>query len=258
MIVVSKVESDTKKGVFYTVKIADGYNFCSCRDFLFHKFDKGTCKHIDRERDKLKKGVEFRKPVMTERIRQLYQATNWFIKKYRAKMLYDYIDLYNSNFIGKKVGNIVEIKKKKFFISFRPKGFSYSVGQMILTGMNSSEIFWQKQHDIDRVVIFKLPTGELKAYRFNINKVWEYFSRQPNMKLEFKEFPNENEPVVNIPMSIAQDFDEWLSIQDTKVAMCSKCKRKGSEDNSLWVFGDDENRISRCCGAKVLLVKREN
>lgn len=257
MIITTKVESAKKKGLFYTIKIAEGYNFCSCPDFQFNKFEKGTCKHIEKVREQLKGGIELKRPVMTERIRQLYQASKWFIKKYKAKMLYDYIDLFNTNFVGKKVGNIVEVKGKKFMVTFRPKGFSFMIGSNVATGFNSSEIYFQKQHDIDRVVIFKLPTGELKAYRFNINKVWEYFSRQPNMKLEFKSYPNENEPVINVPMSIAQDFDEWISIQDTKIAMCSKCKTKGTEEKPLLVFGDDENRISKCCGAKVLLVKRE-
>jgi len=39
-----------------------------------------------------------------------------------------------------------------------------------------------------------------------------------------------------------------------KVAMCSKCKRKGSMDKPLIVIGNDEDRVSACCRAKVLLV----
>jgi hypothetical protein len=209
MIIATKVESSSKKGLFYTVKITDGYNFCSCPDFQFHKFEKGTCKHIIKVREQLKKGIEFRIPVMTEGIKQLHQAIRWFIKKYRAKMLYDYVDLYNANFIGKKVGMIVEAKGRKLMLTFRPRGFTYLLGSVVATGMNSSELFFQKQHGIDRVVIFKL-NGELKAYRFDINRVWEYFSRHPRLKLSFKDYPSENEPVVNIPLSIAEPFEEWL------------------------------------------------
>ena len=39
-----------------------------------------------------------------------------------------------------------------------------------------------------------------------------------------------------------------------KVAMCSQCKTKGTNEKPLVVIGDEENRVSGCCKAKVLLV----
>lgn len=41
-----------------------------------------------------------------------------------------------------------------------------------------------------------------------------------------------------------------------KVAMCSKCKRKGSLYNPLFVIECDEDRVSGCCQAKVVLVDK--
>jgi ribosome-binding protein aMBF1 (putative translation factor) len=48
---------------------------------------------------------------------------------------------------------------------------------------------------------------------------------------------------------------DWYT-KNTKVAMCSKCKRKGTDDNPIFVIGNDEDRVSACCKAKVVLVKR--
>jgi hypothetical protein len=53
-----------------------------------------------------------------------------------------------------------------------------------------------------------------------------------------------------------KDRENWK--KKHKVAMCSKCGRRGSEEHPLWVIGDDENRVSGCCQAKVKLVARKN
>lgn len=49
-----------------------------------------------------------------------------------------------------------------------------------------------------------------------------------------------------------KDRENWK--KKYKVAMCSKCGNKGSEEKPLLVFGNDENRESWCCGAKIKLV----
>ncbi|CAK0761133.1 hypothetical protein CCP3SC1AL1_2900007 [Gammaproteobacteria bacterium] len=52
-----------------------------------------------------------------------------------------------------------------------------------------------------------------------------------------------------------KDKANWK--KEPKVAMCSKCRRRGSEEHPLWVIGNDENRVSGCCQAKVKLVKEK-
>lgn len=211
MIITTQIESSTKKGVFYTVQIGNRYNRCSCPDFQFNRMEKGNCKHIEKFREQLKKGMEFEKPIMTAGIIRVQQAIKYFVKKYKAEILFSYIDLFNRNFVGKQVGSIVEIKGKRFMITFRPKGINYFEQNIPMTAINSSEAFWQKQNGIDRIVIFKLQNGELKALRFPIEAIWDYMNRNPKIKVEFKSaVPSENEPLFNIPLSLAEDFDLWF------------------------------------------------
>jgi hypothetical protein len=45
-------------------------------------------------------------------------------------------------------------------------------------------------------------------------------------------------------------------IEKNIVAVCSKCGREGTKKKPLMVIGDDEERVSVCCHAKIKLKKK--
>lgn len=209
MLIIDRVQSDRNPKKFYLVKLSDigDYFFCSCENFQYRqKYIGQPCKHLKRVMEKLEKGIKIIIPKPNLILRQ---AIKWFVSRYRAEIVTDYRDLRNVNFIGKQVGTIVDVKGERVFLTFRPKGLSYQQNGEFFTAFNISEIYWQKQHNIDRVVIFSFDNG-LKAYKFPIRKVWEYLAINPKLKLEFKEYPNESEPICNIPIALAEDFDIWF------------------------------------------------
>ena len=213
MLIIDRVQSSRNPKETYLVKLSDTgeYFFCSCKDFQYRqKLIGQPCKHIKQVMERLDKGIKIIIPKPNLILRQ---AIRWFVSKYKAEIVTDYRDLRNINFIGKQVGTIVNVKGTRFFVTFRPKGLSYRSNGDFFTAFNISEIYFQKQYNIDRIVIFALPSG-LKAYRFNINKVWEYLATNPKLKLQFKTgFLDESEPIANFPLSLAEDFDICLGGQ---------------------------------------------
>jgi hypothetical protein len=210
MLVVEKVKSQRNPKEIYLVKVSTDGNifFCSCKDFQYRQRQMGQpCKHLKQVMERLEKGIKIIIPKPNLILRH---AIQWFVKKYKAEIVTDYRDLKNINFIGKQVGTVVNIRGSRFLVTFRPKGLSYKEDGEFFTAFNISEIYFQKQYNMDRIVIFAFDNG-LKTYRFNINKVWEYLATSPKLKLQFKSgFPDESEPILNIPISLAEDFDMWL------------------------------------------------
>jgi hypothetical protein len=140
-------------------------------------------------------------------------AVRWLVNKHGGKVGEAYKDRVNVNYLNRVVGYRYEIKGRKFFVTFRPRGTtSYTrKGHGAMTLMNSSEIKFQLNEGRDRLVIFK-DEDIIRLYIFLTDDIIEYL--RTTEKLDFREkfadYPDESELAFNIPLRLGINFEDWL------------------------------------------------
>lgn len=159
-------------------------------------------------------------PSSFKPLKNVHEAIKWVIDNFGGRVLTQYYDLKNKKYENYVVGYVWMLGKHKFLVTFRGRGAeSYCrKGEGAKTGMTDSEIKWQAERGIHRVVIFQEP-DLVRPYIFEIEQIVEETKKpDADCKIIFKSAganPNplaqgEDEPVWNIPLRIAVDLEKWL------------------------------------------------
>jgi len=142
------------------------------------------------------------------------EAMKWVVRNFGAKVLYPYIDRVNvTNFKNKVVGFICELQGEKFLLTFRPRGITIGVkGIGAVTGFNSSELHFQREKGMDRIVVFNFPKqNKVKAYVFRTQTCFECIHNDYAMaKDHFATYPNEDERVWNVPVKVGINLETMI------------------------------------------------